>query len=164
MEQTLYWVLAIAMIVIGLAGTILPAIPGVGFVFLGLLLGAWIDGFQKVSVMMIVVLGFITALAMAIDFVAGLLGAKKMGASKLAMLGAAIGAIVGLFMGLIGVFIGPFIGAVIGELIYRGKLDQAGAAAKIGFGTWLGILFGSLAKLALAMLMVGLFVASYFIN
>jgi uncharacterized protein len=161
MEPTIYWIIAIALVLIGLVGTILPVLPGVGLVFLGLLLAAWIDNFQKVGVPVVVALGVITALAMAIDFVAGLMGAKKMGASKLAMAGAAIGAIVGIFMGLVGVFIGPFIGAVIGELIHRGKLNEAGAAAKIGLGTWLGILFGTLAKLALAMLMVALFVISY---
>jgi uncharacterized protein len=161
MEQTLLWILAITMIIVGLAGTLLPVIPGVGLVFAGLLTAAWIDGFQRVGVTTLVVLGLITAIAMAIDFIAGVLGAKKMGASKLALIGAAIGAVIGLFMGLIGVFIGPFIGAVIGELIHRGKLEEAGAAAKVGLGTWLGILFGTLAKLALAMLMVGLFVLSY---
>jgi uncharacterized protein len=157
----LLWGLVVLMIVVGLAGTILPAIPGVGLVFAGLFLGAYIDDFQRVGWVTLVALGLMTALAMAIDFIATLFGAKRMGASRLAMVGAAIGAIAGLFFGLVGVFVGPFVGAVVGELIHRGKLDEAAGAAKVGLGTWLGLLLGTLAKLALALTMIGVFVVSY---
>ena len=85
---------------------------------------------------------------------------SRAGASKLALLGAAIGSIVGLFFGLIGIFVFPFIGAVIGELVARQRLDQA---AKVGFATWLGMLIGALAKLSLAITMLGVFVVAYFI-
>lgn len=162
METTyLLWTLVVVMTLVGLAGTILPAIPGVGLVFAGLFLGAYIDDFQRVGGITLVALGLMTALAMAIDFIATLLGAKRMGASKLAMIGAAVGALVGLFFGLVGVFVGPFVGAVVGELIYRGKLEEAAGAAKVGLGTWIGLLLGSLAKLALALTMIGVFVVSY---
>ena len=105
-------------------------------------------------------MGLLTALAVAADLVATLFGAKRAGASKLALLGAAIGSIVGLFFGLIGILIFPFIGAVIGELIARQRIDQA---AKVGLATWLGMLFGALAKLSLALTMIGVFVIAYFI-
>jgi hypothetical protein len=128
-------------------------------VFGGLLIAAWIGNFQRIGWPTLTVLGIMMLLAMAIDFIATLLGAKRAGASKLALAGAAIGSIVGLFFGLIGIFIFPFVGAVIGEYLQHQKLGQAG---KAGMATWLGLLFGALAKLALALTMIGIFTAAYF--
>ena len=156
----LLWALAGLLVLVGLAGTILPALPGVPFVFMGLLIAAWIGGFQRIGWPTLTILAVLTALAIAADLVATLLGAKRAGASRLALLGAAIGSIAGLFFGLIGIFVFPFIGAVIGELMTRQRLDQA---AKVGFATWLGMLIGALAKLSLAITMLGVFVIAYFI-
>jgi hypothetical protein len=144
---------------IGLAGTILPALPGVPIVFLGLLIAAWIEHFQKIGWPTLTILAVLTAFAIGVDLLATLLGAKRVGASKLALLGAAIGSIIGIFFGLIGIFVFPFIGAVAGELIARREMGQA---AKVGVATWLGLLFGALAKLALALTMIGVFVIAYF--
>ena len=156
----LLWVLAGLLVIVGLAGTILPALPGVPLVFAGLLVAAWIGDFQKIGWPTLTLLALLTALAIAADVVATLLGAKRAGASKLALLGAAIGSIVGIFFGLIGIFVFPFIGAIAGELIARQRLGQA---AKVGFATWLGLLIGALAKLSLAITMIGVFVIAYFI-
>jgi uncharacterized protein len=160
--NTLLWILVAVLALVGIAGTILPLIPGVGLVFGALLLGAYIDDFQRVGVWTLVILGVLTALAMLVDFLATLLGAQRMGASRMALIGAAIGAVAGLFFGLIGVFVGPFVGAVVGELIHRGNIDKAADAAKVGLGTWLGLLLGALAKLALALTMIGVFAVSYY--
>jgi uncharacterized protein len=157
-EVYLLWILAGALVLVGLAGTILPMLPGVPFVFGGLLVAAWIDNFQRIGWPTLTILALLTAMALVVDFVATMLGAKRAGASKLALLGAAIGSIVGIFFGLVGIFIFPFVGAVIGEFIEHQKLGQAG---KVGFATWLGLLFGALAKLALALTMIGIFVVSY---
>ena len=157
----LLWVAAVALIAIGVAGTILPAIPGVTLVFLGMLLGAWIDGFQRVGWITLVILGVLTLLVFVVDIVAGLLGAKRVGASKLAIIGAAIGTVVGMFFGLVGILVAPFIGAVIGEVVARGQLAPA---ARVGFATWIGMVAGALAKFALVLAMVGVFVASYLID
>jgi uncharacterized protein YqgC (DUF456 family) len=159
-EAMLLWLLAGALVLVGLAGTILPALPGVPFVFMGLLVAAWIGDFQRIGWPTLAILAALTALAIAADFVASLLGAKRAGASKLALLGAAIGSVVGLFFGLVGILLFPFIGAVIGELFARERLDQA---AKVGFATWLGMLLGVLAKLSLAITMLGVFVIAYFL-
>lgn len=156
----LLWALAGVLVVVGLAGTILPVLPGVPFVFGGLLIAAWIGDFQKIGWPTLTILAVLTALAVAADLVATLLGAKRAGASKLALLGAAIGSIVGLFFGLIGIFVFPFVGAVIGEVMARQRLNQA---AKVGFATWLGMLIGALAKLSLAITMIGVFMVSYFL-
>jgi uncharacterized protein YqgC (DUF456 family) len=158
-EVTLLWIFAAALVLIGLAGTLLPALPGVPFVFGGLLVAAWISDFQRIGVPTLVLLAVLTAIALGVDFAASLLGAKRVGASRLALLGAAIGGIVGLFFGVIGIFVFPFAGAVIGELIARREMGQA---AKVGLATWLGLLFGALAKLALALTMIGVFAIAYF--
>ena len=159
-EAILLWVLAGALVVIGLAGILLPALPGVPLVFFGLLIAAWIGDFHRIGWPTLTILAALTALAVAADLVATLLGAKRAGASKLALLGATIGSIVGLFFGLIGVFVFPFIGAVIGEFIARQRLGQA---ARVGFATWLGLLIGTLVKLSLAITMLGVFVIAYFL-
>ena len=152
------WGLACVMVLVGLAGTLLPALPGVPFVFGGLLVAAWIGDFQRIGWPTLTILAVLTALAIAVDLLATLLGAKRVGASKLALLGAAVGSIVGIFFGVVGIFIFPFVGAVIGELIARKEMGQA---AKVGVATWLGLLFGALAKLSLALTMVCVFVISY---
>jgi hypothetical protein len=159
-EQILLWSLAGILVIVGLAGTILPALPGVPFVFGGLLIAAWLGEFQRIGWPTISILAVLTALAILVDLMASVLGAKKVGASKLALLGAALGSIAGLFFGIVGIFIFPFVGAVIGEFVARREMGQA---AKVGFATWLGLLFGALAKLALALTMIGVFVIAYFL-
>ncbi len=152
--QTIYYVLAAVLIFAGIAGAVLPAIPGIPLVFAGMLLAAWTDHFQHIGWITLTILGILSALAMLIDFLAGALGAKRIGASHLALFGAAVGTIVGLFFGLFGLLFGPFFGAVIGEIIAGSKLDKATA---VGIGTWVGLLFGTLLKLALCFTMLGVF-------
>jgi uncharacterized protein len=161
MDPIWWWVLAIALIVVGVIGTFLPVLPGVILIFGGMLLGAWIDDFERVGWVALVILGVLTVLILAVDIVSGLLGAKRVGASKLAIIGAAVGTVVGLAFGIVGVLVAPFIGAVIGEVIARGQIAPA---ARVGVGTWIGMVVGALAKLALVLAMIGVFLASYFID
>ena len=156
----LLWVLSALLVFIGLAGAILPAIPGVPLVFGGLWLAAWIDGYAKVGGLTLGILGVLAALTLAVDFVASLLGARRVGASPKAISGAALGAFVGVFFGLPGIVLGPFVGAVLGEVAARGSFEQA---TRVGLATWMGLLFGTLAKLALSLTMVGVFAAAYFL-
>jgi uncharacterized protein len=153
------YVLAAAMIVVGLLGTVLPALPGIPLLFGGMVLAAWADGFAHVSPLTLGLLGVLCVLAIAADIVAGLLGAKRVGASTWALFGAAVGTLAGFFFGLPGVILGPFLGALGGELIAGGTLQRA---AHVGVGTWLGLLFGTLAKVALAFMMLGIFVFALF--
>lgn len=163
--NTLYYLLAIALVVVGIAGTILPALPGLPLVFAGMLLAAWAGDFQQVGVPMLVVLGLLTVFSLAVDFWATALGARRVGASKLAIVGAMVGALAGLFFGPVGLLMGPFAGAIGGELIHRRSLQKhdLGQAAKIGVGTWFGILFGTVLKLALAFTMLGLFALAWWL-
>ncbi len=162
--QNLLFILAAVLIVIGLLGTILPALPGLPLVFGGMLLAAWVDEFERISVWVLVVLGVLMLLSFAIDLMATAMGAKKVGASRMAIAGAMIGMVVGLFMGFVGIFVAPFIGAAIGELMYQRKLDRAGIgqAAKVGLGTWFGIVVGVVLKLGLAFTMLGIFVFAWY--
>ncbi len=158
---TLAWVLAALLILAGLAGTLLPALPGAPLVFAGLLLAAWAEGFQKVGAATLIVLAALTALSFLVDVVAASLGAKWAGASRTALIGAALGTVVGLFFGIVGIVIGPFIGAVAGEFLSRGS---AAGAGRVGVRTWVGFIFGTLVKLVLAFTMVGIFVIAYMIG
>ncbi len=155
--DALWWILSIALIVVGLAGTVLPALPGTLFVLGGIVLGAWIDGFTRVGGVTVTVVTMLALLAWVLDYVAGLLGAKKAGASRLAIVGAALGTVVGLFMGLIGVFFMPLVGAAIGE--YIEQKDHA-RAAHVGVATWLGIMAGMVAKVVIAFMMIGAFIVA----
>lgn len=160
MDMTVWlYVLAGALIVIGLLGTFLPALPGMPLIFGGMLLAAWVGDFQLIPVWVVAVLGVMSLFALAIDFVASTLGVKKVGASNKAAIGAAIGTVVGLFLGLVGLLVGPFVGAVIGELMHRQAYDRAnvGEAAKIGAATWIAMAVGAALKLAVAFTMLGIF-------
>jgi len=156
--EVLWWMLALLLVGIGIAGSVLPALPGVPLVFAGLLLAAWAGGFEQVGAFPLVVLGLLTLLSFVIDLAATAMGAKRVGATKLAVLGAALGTFAGIFLGLPGLILGPFVGAVAGELMSHGQVQQA---TRAGIATWVGLLFGTLAKLALVFTMLGLFVLAY---
>ena len=153
------WLAAFGLIAVGVAGTVLPALPGVPLVFGGMLLAAWIDDFQRIGFVTIAFLGILTLLSMVIDFLAGIAGAKRFGASRAALVGAAIGTVAGLFFGLVGLAFGPFIGALIGELKARKDMMSAG---RVAFGTWLGMLVAVVVKISLVFAMLGIFVFAYF--
>jgi len=157
MEAAAWWTLSVGLILLGLAGTVLPALPGPMLVLGGIALGAWIDGFQRVSLTVVGVVAGLAVLAWVLDYVAGILGARRAGASRQALVGAAIGTVVGLFMGLVGVLFMPFVGAVAGE--YLARRDEV-RAMQVGVGTWVGIMAGLLAKVVLSLVMVGVFVVA----
>lgn len=149
------------LVIVGLSGTVLPALPGTPLVFGGLWLAAWVDHYQRVGPVTLVVLGILTALSMVVDIVAGVFGAKRVGASTAALIGSAVGTIIGLFMGLFGVIVGPFVGAFLGEYWARRNIDQAG---KVGLASWLGFLVGTALKLAITFMMIGIFLTVFVIN
>jgi uncharacterized protein len=161
MLPTLYYVLAVLLVIAGLVGTILPALPGALFVFGGLFLAAWADHFARVGAVGLGIIAGLGLLALVVDLVATVLGAKRVGASPQALAGATLGGIVGIFLGIPGLILGPFAGAVAGELIARRGLLQAG---KVGLGTWLGLVAAAIAKLVLAFLMIATFLAFYFFS
>jgi len=155
--STLLWLLALALIAIGAIGTVLPALPGAVLVFGGIALAAWIDDFARISPLTLGVLAAMTILAWAVDFVAATLGARRAGASPLALAGAALGTLAGVFTGLWGLLFMPLVGAAIGEFLAQRDLLRAG---RVGVATWLGVLLGTAAKVAIVFAMIGVFVAA----
>jgi uncharacterized protein len=161
MEPAIYYAIASVLVVAGVVGTVLPVLPGTLLVFGGLLLAAWADHFTRVGVVGLSVIGALAVLAFVADFIASALGAKRVGASPQALIGATAGAIVGILFGIPGIILGPFVGAVGGELLARGRLVQAG---KVGIGTWLGLLAAAVLKVVIAFLMIATFFAFYLMN
>jgi len=157
----LWWLLAALIVISGLAGVVVPALPGVPIIFAGLVLAAWSTDFEPVGWGTIGVLGALTVLSVMIDFLSAAFGAKRQGASPRAFWGATLGAIVGMFFGLVGIVLGPFIGAVAAELLAGSSAQQAGRS---GYGVWIGLVLGTAAKLAIAFLMLGIFLTKLLIN
>jgi uncharacterized protein YqgC (DUF456 family) len=160
MTTILIWLLAVLLTVVGLAGLVLPALPGSPLLFAGLFVAAWAEDFVYVGAGTLTALGVMALFAYLVDFIAGAFGAKRFGASGRSVAGAAIGAVVGIFFGLVGVLLGPFIGAVIGELSTQRDLN---AASRAGVGATLGLVLGAAAKLALGVAMLGVFLVMRFV-
>ncbi|MCA3179084.1 MAG: DUF456 family protein [Burkholderiaceae bacterium] len=158
---TLLWIVAVVMIVAGLAGTILPALPGAALVFAGILLAAWIDDFARISGFTVLVCGLLMMVAWGADYVSAMLGARRAGASRLAIAGAAIGTVAGVFTGFVGLLFMPLVGAAVGEWLAD---RNAARAAHVGISTWVGLLVGTVAKVAITFVMVGLFVLALLVR
>ncbi len=161
MEMTLLlWMIAAILVIIGFAGLVLPALPGMVLIFCGLVVAAWAEHFVYVGWKTITFLALLTLFAWLIDLLSGILGAKKFGAGRSALIGATIGAVCGMFFGIPGIVAGPFFGAFTGELIARRGFKDAGLAA---IGTWVGLVAGSAMKIAVAFIMLGLFILVRFL-
>lgn len=155
MDQVIVlWILAVILSLSGLVGMVLPALPGAPLLFAGLFCAAWAEGFNHVGLWTLLTLAVLAALSYLVEFVASLVGAKRYGASRKALIGAAVGGLLGLTLGLPGIVLGPFVGAVVGELLELRSLGQAG---RVGLGTVVGLAVGLAGKLAIGIAMVGVF-------
>ncbi|WP_114241302.1 DUF456 domain-containing protein [Dyella sp. C9] len=160
MDIALY-LLAAVLIVAGLVGNILPALPGIPMIFGGIWLAAAVDQYRHLGVWWLVVIGALGTVGILVDFVAGTLGAKRVGASPLALTGAALGTLVGMFLGIPGLLLGPFVGALLGELASGTSVLRS---AHVGAATWVGLLVGTLVKLVLSFMMIGLFAFAWLVG
>jgi hypothetical protein len=136
-------------------------LPGPPLVLLGVLLAAWIDSFARIPGYICAIVSALALAAMAIDWIAGAMGARKMGASKWAVIGATIGAILGVLSGFWGLLFMPLAGAAIGEFLARQDLLRAG---QVGLATWLGMLVGTVVKLAIVAMMIGIFAGALLLS
>ena len=157
---TTLWIVAVLLMLVGIAGTVLPALPGVPLIFGGVLLAAWIDDFQRISVVTVIVLAVLAVIGIVIDYVAAAISAKRAGASRQGIIGAAIGTLAGIFTGLWGLLFMPLVGAAVGEFIAHKDMFRAG---KVGAATWFGLLVATALKLAIAFTMIGVFIAALLI-
>ena len=153
----LLWSLAVLLILVGLAGIILPALPGTILIFAGILLGAWIDDFTEISGWTVALTGALMLVSLVCDYLAAVLGARRLGASREALIGAALGTVLGIFTGLWGLIFMPLAGAAIGEYLVLRDLRRAG---EVGLATWIGLLIGTAVKIAIAFTMIGIFVTA----
>ena len=154
--HVILWIVVIALFLIGLAGTILPTLPGNILIFAGALGYGIFTGFEEVTLWVLAALAGITIGAQLLDYVAGAYGAKRFGASKYGMWGAILGGIVGLVaFNIVGLIAGVFLGAIIPEILLGQGLKEA---LRIGWGSLLGFLGGTLMKFILGLLMLGIFV------
>ncbi|MFC1920197.1 DUF456 domain-containing protein [Chloroflexota bacterium] len=143
---------------IGLAGVIIPMLPGVPLAWLGLFIFALYNGFEQISIAATVIFFVIMLLTLALDFLAPMLGAKKYRASKWGVIGVFLGFIAGIMVfGLWGIILGPLLGALVGELL--GK-KQPAQAFKSAVGAFIGFLAGSLLKVIVILIMMGYFISS----
>ena len=154
------WLIAALLVFVGLAGIMLPALPGVPLLYGGLLLGAWIDHFTRVSVTTIVVVGVLALLAWLIDFFASVFTTRSVGASRQAMIGTVLGGLIGILGGLIGIILGTVIGAVVGEIMASRDAAHAG---RVGVAAGMGFVLALAAKLLLALAMLAIFAYAYFV-
>jgi uncharacterized protein len=151
------WVLAVVLVVVGLAGTVLPALPGVPLIFIGVLVAAWAENFERITGVTIAILAVLTVIGVVVDYVAASMSAKRAGASRAGIIGAALGTVAGIVTGLWGLLFMPLVGAAIGEFIAHRDALRAG---RVGVATWVGLLVGTVVKLAVAFTMIGVFVAA----
>ena len=158
-DDVIAHVLAAILVLIGLAGLVLPLLPGAPIIFLGLLLDTWADDFEHAGLGTMGVVGLLALLTYAVDVAASTFGARRFGASTRAAIGAGLGALVGIFFGLPGILFGPFVGAVVGQLTVRLDLNSAGRA---GAGATMGLIAGAAFKFALALSMLGFYAAFRF--
>jgi uncharacterized protein len=157
----LLYVIAAALIVVGLVGAIVPALPGIPLIFVGIWLIAGVDRYHHLGLWWLLGIAVVGAIGLTVDLLAGALGAKRAGASKQAVGGALVGTVIGLFFGLPGLLLGPFFGAVLGELAAGNSILRS---TDVGVSAWFGLIFGTIIKLVSSLMMVALFGAGWWWN
>jgi uncharacterized protein YqgC (DUF456 family) len=161
LTQTLLNAVAAALIVVGLAGTLVPALPGIPLIFGGIWMIAYVDHYRHVGCWWLLSIAVVGAVGLSLDLLAGALGAKRVGASKQAVWGALFGTAIGIFFGLPGLLLGPFLGAVLGELSTGSGVRRS---TDVGVSAWMGLIFGTIFKLISSLMMVTMFGAAWWWN
>lgn len=154
------WALGSGMILAGLAGTVLPLLPSTLLMFAGMLLLAWHEQFIRLGCPSLSLLFILMVVSSVLDYLAGAMGAKRVDASPSAIWGALIGSVLGLLGGIPGLILGPFLGAAAGEFYAHKDVMQAG---RVGIASGIGMLLGAIAKVGLALAMLGVFLLAWFI-
>lgn len=143
---------AVLLFLLGLAGIVLPVLPGVILIYAGMLLYGLLTGFAALDANFYLLQGMALLLTFFVDYLAATTGTRRYGGSRRAAWGAAAGILFGFFLlGPFGMIIGPFMGAVLAELSGGKKPEQA---VRTGLGTLIGFLGGTVIKFAIALLMI----------
>ncbi|MCP4268726.1 MAG: DUF456 domain-containing protein [Candidatus Brocadiaceae bacterium] len=154
------FVISLMIMLGGLAGIILPVVPSTPLIWSGVFLYAICDKFNSISWSLLLIFGILTIVSIVLDYFGGVIGAKKYGATRWGLIGSVIGGIAGFLMGgIIGLIFGPFFGAVLFELAFGKDLK---GSFKSGVGTLVGFLGGAIAKLAIGVIIIGIFIWKVF--
>jgi uncharacterized protein YqgC (DUF456 family) len=154
-------VLVLLIMGVGLAGSAIPGIPGPPLILAAAVGHRIYFGPASVGNLVLGLLIGLTLLALVLDYLASVAGARRLGATWRGLVGAALGAMIGCFFGPLGVVVGPFIGAVAFELAGGRELKEAGRA---GLGALLGLLAGAVGKVACSLAMIGLFTVNVLVR
>ena len=149
------YALGVLAIAAGIAGTVLPALPGSVLLAVGAVLVGWAEGFTRVSGLTVGVCAALGVAIWVVDLLASVLGAKAFGASRWALVGGSVGVVVGLFFGLPGIILGPAVGALAFEFA---RDPNFGRALRAGVGAFLGFVLGTAVKVTLAFVLVGVLI------
>ena len=147
------------LFIVGLLGTILPGLPGVGLVYAGILVYAFTDGFVAINQSTVVYLGILTVIASLAQYFGSLWATKSAGGKKKALIGTFVGALLGTFAGPAGIFLGAFLGALLGALMEGSTPD---AAARVALQSVIGIISGSIIQFFLAIVLIIAFLVAIF--
>ncbi|HBH13581.1 MAG: Uncharacterized protein XD91_1455 [Clostridiales bacterium 38_11] len=151
-------ILAVIFFIVGFIGTVLPILPGVIFVFSGMVVYGIMTNFHELNIYFFLLQSVTMMLVFVIDFIASAVGTRRFDGSKQAAAGGAFGIVIGLIvLGPLGIAIGPFVGAVGVELISGKDMNHA---IKSGFGSLIGILGGTILKLFTEAIMISYFFIS----
>lgn len=145
-------------VIVGMAGLIMPGVPGLPLVFLGIAIVSWADDFMRIGLPTLTAVAVLGLLGAAFDYAAGLLGATRAGASRWGLFGAVVGMLAGLPFGLLGLVVGPGLGAMAFEYVKDADIQKA---ARAGVGVLVGFVLGTAMKYAVAMTMIGLALLAY---
>ncbi len=156
--KTIALIVTIIMFIIGIIGTILPALPGVVLIFGGMLVYGFMTNFEGLSIWFFVIQLLAMAVIFVMDFIASAVSTKNYGGSKQATFGAAVGTIFGIIvLGPLGIIIGPFAGSVAAEILLGKEIKQA---IRVGFGSIVGVVGGTIFKLVAEITMIIYFIMS----
>jgi len=160
MTDLFAWALATILAVAGLAGTVLPALPGPILILAAVAVAGWADDFTRIGWPTLVIVTLMIVGAHMVDLASSALGVRRAGASGRAVIGASLGALCGIFFGLPGLILGPFVGAAIGEFSVRRNVNQAG---RVGLAAWIGFVVGTAAKVAMMIAALAVAVFAYLV-
>jgi uncharacterized protein YqgC (DUF456 family) len=156
-EEIIGLSVTLLVMLIGLAGSIVPALPGPPLVLIAALGHRLWFGQHSAGALVLICLVVLTLATLVLDYFASVYGAKRFGATWRGVLGAFIGGLVGLFFSIPGIIIGPFLGALVFELLGGYEFDKASRA---GVGATLGVFAGIIGKCIVSVVMIGMFTVS----
>jgi uncharacterized protein YqgC (DUF456 family) len=151
---TIVGIVVAALFLAGLLGSVVPWLPGPLLILVGALVWGVATDFARIGPGRLIILTALALLSYALNFVAAAAGARRYGATRWGLIGAVVGAFVGLLFGPSGLLVGPTVGAVAGELLRGAELTEG---LRSGYGAAVGLLAGIVADVAIALMMIGLF-------